>query len=442
MVGNLWLLGGVGYDSAGTGPGFLNDVWKYGGGQWTWMGGSNLRGQKGTYGTQGIAAAGNIPGGRNAAVKWTDGAGNFWLFGGSGYASTGANGILSDLWEYQIPVTTSSPTATPTFSPAAGTYTSAQAVTISDSTAGATIHFTTNGTAPTTSSAVYSGSIPVSSTETIEAMAAAGGYSNSAVATATYTINISDNPTPVLGSLSPAFTSSGGTAFTLTATGTGFISGSTVSWGPSSLATTYVSSTQLTAQVPANDIASSGTTAITVQTPSPGGGTSNTLEFETDSGGSGSGPNFTTITATVAPGSTATYPVTLPSGATGVTAICLNLPAGASCSYSATSGAVTITTSSTTPGGTYQITVVFTETLPGAATSLIILPFLLLPLAWARRRWVRQHIWITACLCLVILAGAMNIGCGGGGSGGGGGGGGGNQTHTVTSAGTVTLTVN
>jgi len=50
-------------------------------------------------------------------------------------------------------------------------------------------------------------------------------------------------------------------------------------------------------------------------------------------------------------------------------------------------GAVTIATSSKTPLGTYQITVIFTETLPGAAPALVLLPILLLPLAFARRRW-------------------------------------------------------
>jgi YD repeat-containing protein len=78
--------------------------------------------------------------------------------------------------------------ATPTFSPSAGTYTSAQTVTISDSTSGSTIYYTTNGTTPTTSSPVYSSAINVSATETIEAIATATGYAQSATASATYTI--------------------------------------------------------------------------------------------------------------------------------------------------------------------------------------------------------------------------------------------------------------
>lgn len=80
--------------------------------------------------------------------------------------------------------------AMPTFSIPPGTYTSAQTVAITDSTPGTTIYFTTNGIMPTTSSTVYSGPIAVSSTETIEAIATASGYSQSAVATAAYTINL------------------------------------------------------------------------------------------------------------------------------------------------------------------------------------------------------------------------------------------------------------
>ena len=85
--------------------------------------------------------------------------------------------------------------ATPTFSLSSGTYTSAESVTISDATAGATIYYTTNGSTPTTSSAKYTGAITVSSTETLEAIATASGYSTSAVASATYTITVS-TPTP------------------------------------------------------------------------------------------------------------------------------------------------------------------------------------------------------------------------------------------------------
>lgn len=108
--GNLWLFGGQGNDLNGIrceetgGPCDLNDLWEYSGGEWTWMGGSNVVQQPGTYGTQGTPAPGNIPGARDSAVSWTDAAGNFWLFGGFGFDSTtGAYtvyGDLNDLWKY------------------------------------------------------------------------------------------------------------------------------------------------------------------------------------------------------------------------------------------------------------------------------------------------------------------------------------------------------
>lgn len=104
--GNLWLFGGVGYDSAGT-NGSLNDLWKFvpSSQEWTWVSGSSTvpsanGGQAGTYGKLGVAAAANTPGGRQGASSWTDSDGNLWLFGGTGYDSTGSLGSLNDLWEF------------------------------------------------------------------------------------------------------------------------------------------------------------------------------------------------------------------------------------------------------------------------------------------------------------------------------------------------------
>jgi hypothetical protein len=77
--------------------------------------------------------------------------------------------------------------ATPTFSPAPGTYTSTVKVALADTISGATIYYTTDGSTPTTSSTGYKGPIGVASTTTIKAIAAAAGFNNSTVATGTYT---------------------------------------------------------------------------------------------------------------------------------------------------------------------------------------------------------------------------------------------------------------
>jgi N-acetylneuraminic acid mutarotase len=109
--GNFWLFGGKGYDS-GTGLGELNDLWEYNiaAQQWTWVGGSNIlpipqfqTGQPGVYGTLGVAAPGNIPGGREKSVTWTDKTGELWLFGGEGYGTVNSftgNIYYNDLWKF------------------------------------------------------------------------------------------------------------------------------------------------------------------------------------------------------------------------------------------------------------------------------------------------------------------------------------------------------
>jgi hypothetical protein len=104
--GNFWLFGGYGYD--GQSPavlGALNDLWEYTGGNWVFVSGGNTTkaNQNGIYGTQGTTAPTNMPGGRQEAVGWADASGNLWLFGGEGDDSVGtANGILDDLWVYNI----------------------------------------------------------------------------------------------------------------------------------------------------------------------------------------------------------------------------------------------------------------------------------------------------------------------------------------------------
>ena len=99
--GNFWLFGGGDIPDAFAPP-YFNDLWHYSPvtGQWTWLGGANTPNALGVYGTQGVAAPGNMPGARDGAVSWTDAAGDLWLFGGTGFDSVGAAPELNDLWKY------------------------------------------------------------------------------------------------------------------------------------------------------------------------------------------------------------------------------------------------------------------------------------------------------------------------------------------------------
>ena len=93
-------------------------------------------------------------------------------------------------------------------------------------------------------------------------------------------VDVTVNPRPlVLTSLSPSSATSGGTAFTLTVNGSGFVSGNVVRWNGSNRRTTFVSATRLRAAIPASDIALAGTVPITVSTSPTGGETSNSLVF-------------------------------------------------------------------------------------------------------------------------------------------------------------------
>lgn len=154
---------------------------------------------------------------------------------------------------------------TPTISPSGGTYTGTQQVTISDSLSGANIYYTLDGTTPTASSTLYTGAISIAQSETMSAIAVATGYANSAVASAAYIIQ-SAASTPTVSSLSPSSATINGAAFTLTINGTNFDSGATVKWGSTALTTTYVSSTKLTAAVPASLLATAGAVVVSVTT--------------------------------------------------------------------------------------------------------------------------------------------------------------------------------
>jgi hypothetical protein len=330
--------------------------------------------------------------------------------------------------------------AAPAFTPASGILAPSQSITLASTMSGAALYYQLSGALQTNGYVLYTSPILVSSlgTLTIQAYAVANNYGQSQISSATYTVEL-PNPVPVLSSMSPAFTTTGNPQLNITITGSGFTPISTAYWGTTPLGTQYVSATQLTAQLILFETARMGTAPITVQTPTPGGGVSNVLQFELDSGGAVTAPSFTTTTVTVKAGSPASYPVTLPLSATNVTVRCLNLPSGASCSYSANPGTLIIATLTSTPSGTYQITTVFNETLPVSSTALVFAPFLLLPLAGFRKKQKKMYVWALAFVIVALSAFAVS-GCGGG-SGGNGGGGGSGPTQQVTSSAVVTLTV-
>ena len=171
--------------------------------------------------------------------------------------------------------------AVPVFSPKAGTYTSAQSVTITDATAGATIHYTTDGSTPTGSSTVYTGPITVSSPETLKAIAVATGVSNSGVATAVYSIAAT---TPVFSPRAGTFTSAQSVTITdstpgaviyYTTDGTTPTTSSTFYAGPITVATTQTIKAIAAAPGYANSGVASAAYIIAVPAPTflPRGGT-------------------------------------------------------------------------------------------------------------------------------------------------------------------------
>jgi YD repeat-containing protein len=222
---------------------------------------------------------------------------------------SGATNSLVASAAYTINLTT----ATPTFSPGAGTYTSPQSVAISDTTSGAKIYYTTNGSTPTTSSTRYTAGNPitVSSTETVKAIATATGYAQSAVGSALYTINLTvANPTfsPPAGSYSDALPvsindSTSGATIYYTTNGTTPTTSSTVYTG----AITVSSTETVKALGTESGYAQSSVGSATYTLPSAA---STTTTLSVTSGGS--------PVSSVALGSVVTLAATVTSGGTGL----------------------------------------------------------------------------------------------------------------------------
>ena len=249
------------------------------------------------------------------------------------------------------------------------------------------------------------------------------------------------NPMPSLSSFSPTHVSGGGGGFTLTLTGSNFVSGASVRWNGVPKATTFVGPTEVRASITSADIAASGEFGVAVLNPSPGGGSSGTLLFPV----SGFTVASTTATATVTAGQSATYNIQVtPQGGSfdaAVTLSCPTLPRGATASFapaSVTPGPVaatsqlTLTTKAGQAAGA-GMTSVSSEAGPLGLTALIVAAMAMLVWLTARRlfsrRIARRLLAAGAAICLVVIISR----CSAGGDGG--------STNTATPPGTYQVGV-
>jgi uncharacterized membrane protein len=262
--------------------------------------------------------------------------------------------------------------AMPTFSPAPSIYTSAQSVSLADSTPGATVYYTTNGTAPSSNSSVYSTPIAVGATTTIEAIAVTASGS-SAVSVGTFTIQPAGSfaLAPAAGALTivegqaatdaVAITAQNGFTGTVNFTVGGLPSGATAAFAPASSAT----ATTLSIAVAATT--APGTYPLTVT------GTSGSVTATANiSLTVAAPPSFTLAsgltTVTIAQGQIGTDGVTVTAlnGFTGaVTFSVSGLPAGTNSGFAPASSAsfslLGMLVGSTTVPGSYPLTVTGTS---------------------------------------------------------------------------------
>ncbi len=258
--------------------------------------------------------------------------------------------------------------------------------------------------------------------------------------------NSGNNPLPAAVSLSPASVPAGNSSLTLSVVGSGFVQASVVQVNGSAVPTSYVTSTSLTAALPAADFAHSGTLSVTVNNPAPGGGTTGALPLVV----ADYSVSATTSAQTVTAGQTANYSVSLTAmnGTLGETLSfsAAGLPSGASASFmpsslpagSGSTGvmlAITTTPHSSgsfvkfSPGGVLPGSAL----LCGVALAFAMLYFLLW-LSQGHSRLLLPRMLMVAVIAMAVIAAAC--GSSGGTSGA--------QINpgTGTPAGTYTIVVN
>jgi hypothetical protein len=296
---------------------------------------------------------------------------------------------------------------TPSLSPAGGIYTSAQSVTISDTTPGATIYYTTDGSTPTTGSAVYSSPISVAGTETLKAVAMGAGYSGSVVASVGYIIDL-QTAEPTFSVPAGTYTLAQSVAISDTTPGTTIyytMDGST----PTTGSTVYSSPISVPGTIMINAIATAAghsTSAVA--------SAFYTIDI--------SPPDFTVTTSptslTVTAGSSGTTTISISPANdfnSAVSFSCAGLPSGASCSFSPAtvtpSGAAastTLTVSTTTASAALHRN--SRPLFPVAALAALLCCF-----GFGRRRRLLLSMVVMSAASMGLLGG-----CGGSSSGGGG----------------------
>jgi N-acetylneuraminic acid mutarotase len=99
--GRFWIFGGIAWDSEAH-QFLINDLWMFDTSTllWTWVSGSNIIAQPGSYGTRNVASPSNVPGARRFSAGAVDASGDLWMFGGDGYGAVNGNDWLNDLWKF------------------------------------------------------------------------------------------------------------------------------------------------------------------------------------------------------------------------------------------------------------------------------------------------------------------------------------------------------
>lgn len=342
--------------------------------------------------------------------------------------------------------------ATPAFNPLPGTFTAPQMISLSDSTSGAAIYYTTDGTAPTAKSTLYSAPIGVSATETISAVAIVSGVPNSIVALGAYTI-LTPTSLTVGATPNPANL---GAAVTLTATLSPFSANGQSSNGES---VTFKDGTAAVGTgVLSGGVATLQTTAL------PAGTDSITASYTGDSTFAAStsaaitvtvvAPNFSLslnpATIAVKAGSSSQTSLTVtPVGGFDqqITLACSGMPAHATCSFSP----ATVTPNGSNSAAQSTVTISTNEAtadlrdLPGGGTKRLPVQFAfavlgVLCLIGVRKRGLALrgglNLALMVAALLLAMAGTALTGCGGGSGSSGS-----NPPPNQTPAGTYSVTI-